>query len=84
MSDFGTVTFDGQEITLTADAQMTSRLLPSMSYNDRHQNDGDYNFEMSAPGVDGKGEEVTVYWIFENVDGAELDSYDYSDVDRVV
>ena len=84
MSDFGTVTFDGQEIILTADAEMTCRVLPSMDYNDRHQNDGEHNFEMSAPGVDSEGDAVTVYWIFENVEGAELDSYDYSDVDRVV
>ena len=82
-SKFGSVEFRGETIRLASQAEPTRRLLASSNYNDRHQNDGEYNFEMSAEGVNAKGMEVTVYWIFENVEGAELDSYDYDDVDRV-
>lgn len=82
MTDYGTVEFSGRTIILDNQAELTGRLLGTLDYHDREDNDGEYNFEMSAPGhVDGT--EVMVYWIFRNVEGWDLDNYDYDNVDRV-
>ena len=80
--NYGTVTFEGKKYTLTGVADHTNRLIP-FGYNDRDENDGEYNFEMSAPATDEEGNEYTVYWIFANVEDWELDQYDYDAVDRV-
>lgn len=69
--DYGTVNYEGQAIALTDQAECTSRLL-----------DYDCQFEMSAPGRQGDAI-VVVYWIFDHVEGRELDCYDYDNVDRV-
>jgi len=86
--EFGTVTFDGREYALTSQADYTSRLLPGGYTNWYDASKGDaYDFEMSAWAIDKDGNEYTVYWLFEGRKGKddyELDSYDYSDVARVV
>jgi len=86
--EFGTVTFDGREYALTDQADFTSRLLPGGYINYNDASDGDeYDFEMSASAIDKDGNEYMVYWMFTNIkgeDAAELDSFDYDDVDRVV
>jgi hypothetical protein len=86
-SNFGTVEFEGMKYWLTNQADHTNRLLPYNGYNDKDEN-GNYNFEMSASAVDEKGNEYKVYWIFNteiDEDGTlkELDEYDYDSVDRV-
>jgi len=78
-----TVTFEGKKYQLVSDADFTNRVLPVNGYNDREQNDGKYDFEMSAGAVDEDGNNCVVYWIFENDPDKELDEYDYSKVDRV-
>lgn len=86
--EFGTVNFNGNEYALTDQADFTNRLLPGGYTNYNDASDGEkYDFEMSAGAVDKDENEYTVYWIFENTkgeDAAELDSFDYSAVDRVV
>lgn len=58
-------------------------MLPVMGYNDKDENDGKYNFEMRADAVDATGKPYRVYWIFANVEGRELEDYDYNNIDRV-
>jgi len=77
---YGTVEYLGKKYILTDQAECTSRLL-SDNLND--------HFEMSASAIDEDENEYAVYWVFENKfdgdgDPAELDDYDYDDVDRVV
>lgn len=85
---YGTVKFNGCEYALTSDADHTNRLLPGNYINFVDAAEGDaYDFEMSADAIDSEGNQYTVYWLFEGIKGEgdhELDSYDYSDVDRVV
>lgn len=85
---FGTVIFDGQEYALTNDADYTGRLLPGGFINYIEAKDGEaYDFEMSARSIDKDGNEYTAYWIFSGRKGEEdpeLDSYDYSEANRVV
>jgi hypothetical protein len=76
---WGSVTHNGKKYILREQAECTSRLLPDHL---------EGYFEMSARGYDAQGEDVVVYWMFENVtdedgDPAELDSYDYDDIDRI-
>lgn len=82
----GSVTFGGVEYALTEDAYPTSRCLPGgyTNYNDAADGEA-YDFEMAARAVGPDGDEYKVYWIFEGrkgEDGPELDSYDYTEVDR--
>ena len=85
---FGAVVFKGKKYILTDQADFTSRLLPTIpNYNEPDEN-GDYDFEMSAPAIDEEGNEYTVYWIFntekdEDGESKELDENDYDDVARV-
>ncbi|EGO63523.1 hypothetical protein [Acetonema longum] len=86
--EFGSVEFEGKKYILTSQADLTGRLIQHNGYNDPDDN-GDYDFEMSASAVDECGDEYTVYWIFntrKDADGVdkELDQYDYDEVDRVV
>ena len=84
--DFGTVTFNGKEYTFTGDADLTNRCLPQCYRQFQNTPEGEeYDFEMSAPAMDADGNKYWVYWIFSAIKGdeAELDSYDYDDVDRV-
>jgi len=86
MKDFGTVEFAGVEYILTSDADFTGRVLEG-GYTDysTRENGEDYQFEMSANAKDQEGNSYTVYWIFTCTDDeAELDSYDYDNVDRVI
>ena len=85
--EFGTVKFNGIEYALTGQADFTNRLLPGGYTNYSDASDGEkYDFEMSASAIDSEGNEITVYWVFENTKGegeAELDSFDYSIADRI-
>ena len=74
-TNYGAVDFKGVTYTLTDDAVCTNRVLNNGT-NDTH-------FEMSAPATTENGAEYMVYWIFETQEDAELDAYDYDDVDRV-
>lgn len=78
--------FEGKTYTLTGDAEITEVELDGRFTNYHEaQNGGTYDFEMAAPALDEEGNEVTVYWMFENVKGEEkqLDEFDYDKVDRV-
>lgn len=57
---------------LKDEAEFTNRCLPT-----------DNDFELSAPVIDLEGNEYIVYWIFEQIEDAELDAYDYENVDRI-
>ncbi|ARF67195.1 hypothetical protein B7C51_04285 [Paenibacillus larvae subsp. pulvifaciens] len=89
MTEFGTVVFEGKEFKLTEDANFTNRVLGGWytDFNDASEGEK-FDFEVSAPGVDDEGNEVTVYWIFTDIKGEGgkegLDEYNYDDVDRVV
>lgn len=79
-SNLGTVTFQGREFDLTTESDFTSRVLESRyrNYNDASEGET-YDVEFSAQGKDSEGNEVTVYWMFEFVKGAEPE--DLSDLD---
>ena len=84
-----TVKFEGKNYILDGEADFTSRLLPGgyVNYSEAGE-DGKYDFEMSAPAHDEKGNQYIVYWIFEskfysNGEPFETDEYDYGNVDRV-
>jgi hypothetical protein len=81
---FGIVETEGKKYTLTGQALETNRDLGPFGYNNRDQNDGKYNFEMSAPAIDENGNTYHVYWIFLCTDDRDLDQYDYSMVDRII
>ncbi|AHD06417.1 hypothetical protein [Paenibacillus larvae] len=89
MTEFGTVVLEGKEFKLTGDADFTNCVLGGWytDFNDASEGE-EYQFEMSAPGLDNEGNEVTVYWIFTDIKGEKgkesLDEYDYDNVDRVV
>ncbi|AUS03582.1 hypothetical protein [Paenibacillus larvae] len=90
MTEFGAVVVvEGKEFKLTGDADFTNRVLGGWytDFNDASEGE-EYQFEMSAPGLDNEGNEVTVYWIFTDIKGEKgkesLDEYDYDNVDRVV
>ena len=77
-SNLGRVEFEGRHYRLLDQAMLTGRCLPD-SQSDTH-------FEMSAPAVavfDDASKEYTVYWIFESIEDAELDSYNYDNIDRI-
>lgn len=77
--DYGTIVWNGRIVKLTAAPECSSRLLPS---NPSTPNEGEYDFEVVAPGhyIDGEEEDVEVSWIFENIENQDLDMYDYEDV----
>ena len=78
-----TIEFNGKTYTLTTDADFTGRLLEG-GYTNYHEDNEEYDFEMSARATDAEGNKYTVYWIFNCDDNErELDSYDYDDIDRV-
>lgn len=81
MTDFGKVTFNGKEYTLTTQADFTNRVLPTNNFNEASEGET-YTAEFSAQTTNG----VTVYWMFDFVKGEEqeLDSLDWDNVDRVV
>ena len=81
-----TVKFDGKEYRLTEQAEVTGTELDGRFTNYHEVQNGEtYDFEMSAPALDDEENEVTVYWMFENIKGEEkeLDEFDYDNVDRV-
>lgn len=85
--NYGTVVFEGKEFMLTGETDFTNRLLDGSFTNFHEATDGeDFDFEMSAPGVDAEGNEVVVYWIFSDVknEQKELDEHDYDNVNRVI
>jgi len=80
-----TIEFRGKSYALTTDADFTGRLLGG-GYTDYHEanEDGTYDFEMSAQATDEEGIEYTVYWILECTDHEQdLDIYDYDNIDRI-
>ena len=83
--DFGTVEFEGKSYLLTDWAEPSSRLLPYPKNIHEVEEGEEYDFEMTAPAVDGDGNDYRVSWIFSAIKGAEceLDSYDYSTPDNV-
>ncbi|MFW5437792.1 hypothetical protein [Paenibacillus apiarius] len=86
-TNYGTVVFEGKEFQLTGDADFTNRVLDGRFTNFHEASEGEeFEFEMSAPGVDAEGNEVTVYWIFSDIknEQKELDEYDYDSINRVV
>jgi len=81
-----TIEFKGKTYTLTTDADFTGRVLEG-GYTDysTRENGENYDFEMSASAEDKEGNEYIIYWIFTcEDDEAELDSYDYDIIDRIV
>jgi hypothetical protein len=40
-------------------------------------------FEISAQAVDDTGRECMVYWIFEEIEGKEIDDYNYDNIDSI-
>lgn len=83
--NYGEVEFEGRQLKLTEQAELTSRLLDNLT-NYHEASEGEkYFFEMSAQAVGSNGNEYTVYWIFSDTKGseAELDSHDYDDYDRI-
>ena len=85
MTTYGTVTHNGVTYNLTTNADHTNRLLPAGYTNYHEAGEGEeYDFELSAHATH-EGEEYIVYWLFvgrKGDDDPELDSYDYSVVDR--
>lgn len=78
--------FEGRTYTLTGDAEITGTELDSRFTNYHEAQNGEaYDFEMAAPALDEEGNEVMVYWVFENIKGEEkeLDTYNYDIIDRV-
>ena len=82
--EFGSVEYEGKKYILTDQALETNRDLGFTGWNNRYQNDGKFEFEMSAPAIDEEGNAYRVYWTFWCTDDRELDQYDYSKVDRVI
>lgn len=81
-----TIEFNGKTYTLTTDADFTGRLLEG-GYTNYHEDNEEYDFEMSARATDAEGNKYTVYWLFTDIKGEsekELDSFDYYDINRVV
>ena len=81
-----TITFKGNDYTLTTDADFTNGVLNyPKNYNDVEEGE-EFDFQMSAQAVDTKGNKCTVYWIFSDTKGdqKELDSFDYDNIDCVV
>jgi len=86
-TNFGTVNFEGKELTLTSDAVITGRQLQSSNnYNDVEVGEK-FEFEMSSSATDKDNNEVTVYWMFTDIKGEDekesLDMFDYDVVNRV-
>ena len=79
--NMGRVVFNGKHYRLLGQADFTGRFLGDAL---------DGYFELKAPAVlldeNGKDTDIEayVYWIFEEVEEQELDSYDYDDIDRVI
>lgn len=64
--DFGTVTYNGQEIKLLEQAYATSRLMNEYPNELQYQGDGDtFMSEYAASGVTADGKKVKVFWHFE-------------------
>ena len=79
------IDFKGKEITLTTDADFTNRVLDGrLNYHEVEEGERFY-FEMSADGMDDKGNKIIVYWIFNDIKGdqRDLDDFDYGDIDRI-
>lgn len=79
------VTFEGKEITLITDAEITGTQIDGTNYIDAEDGE-EFGFEMVANGLLQDGTTVKVYWIFKDIKGErqELDSFDYYDsVDRI-
>ncbi len=68
---YGYVEFEGKKYVLTEEAYITGNWI------------GDAHFQMACDALDQEGKEYKVYWIFEDIEGLELDGYDYDDVARV-
>lgn len=71
---------------LTDGVDFTGRKLNSRFPNYMEAADGErYHFEMYAPAVNSAGEKVTVYWIFADTKGEEIElcDHDYREVSRV-
>lgn len=62
---FGSVEFEGKKYILTDQADHTNRLLHYNGYNDP-DDDGNYDFEMSALAIDGQGNYEKVDRVSEN------------------
>jgi len=72
MSNFGVINHQGKNYNLITDAEYTGRCLPFKG-----------SFELSSIAIcDGK--QYVLYWIFDEIEGAELDQYDYRSVNRVI
>lgn len=69
----GRLNIDDKIYILKDEAEFTNRCLSNK-----------YEFELSTPAVDLEGNEYIVYWIFEEVEGWELDQYDYENIDRII
>lgn len=87
-TDFGTVEYMGKRYTLKNQADFTNRLLPGnfVNYHDAEEGE-EFDFEMAADATSESGEDCTVYWIFSHTKGesdSDWDSFDYTDVDRIV
>lgn len=81
MSNFGTINQDGNEYTLTQEADYSNRVFPGW-YGDAQEGES-YTAEFSAAAVDANGDTHRVYWQFDEVKGqerADAGSYDWSDV----
>ncbi|WP_342436677.1 hypothetical protein NSS79_25595 [Paenibacillus sp. FSL L8-0436] len=80
--DYGTVSFEGTTYTLKNQAEFTGRVLLEWQQEEGFE-------EFSAPAVDAKGNEGTVYWVLNVRDDngetlEDLDGLDWDDVDRVI
>lgn len=80
---FGTVVFDGNEYTLTAQADYTNRVFPGW-FGDAEEGDS-YITEFSCPAVDAAGNIYEVTWQFNVTKGEELlpENHEWSDVASV-
>jgi len=77
--NYGVVEYEGKKYILTEQAEYNNSVIPG---NDEEHGAGNL-FGMQARAIDPFGNNCTVYWIFEEEEGWDMDQYDYDNVDRV-
>lgn len=80
-TDYGTITHNGNTITLTNQAYLTNRVLTEYADDLQYNGSGDsYMTEWAAAGIDEAGQSVRVYWHFEvaREDKTVVGDYDYN------
>ena len=85
--DYGTTTFNDKNFRLTEQAEITGNILsaPYRNYHEVSMGE-EYQYMMSAAGLDESGKKVKAYWIFTAIKGEEqeLDFLNFAVADDVL